>query len=389
MIIEQANAAPADSEAPGHLGVAPQRARIHPFRFTGSASEYFRIWIVSMLLTIVTLGGYGPWAKVRKRRYLYGHTWVAGTNFDFHGDPRAIFRGRLIALVALGGYTALGYVAPTLATVLLVVLAPLGPLVILRSMRFVSANSSFRNLRFAFHGPYRDAARAIGPLLLWPLLVLLQSDDLGAPGELSWAAIAWGFAPLIGFAALHPWMMWSRWGLRIGGTAYGTEAFRSGASLRSFYGIYAQAVAVAIACLIPAMMGTSSLFALREVAGMSWLFLLAIVPWLLLAVAVMAFTRARVGNLVLGRTQIGTHIRLRSELKALTLMRMYLVNTVAVTASLGCLVPWAVVRTARYRATTLSLAVDGSLDDVLAGIVQPASATGDELAGLFDFELSL
>jgi len=38
---------------------------------------------------------------------------------------------------------------------------------------------------------------------------------------------------------------------------------------------------------------------------------------------------------------------------------------------------------------TLSLAVDGSLDDMLAGVVQPASAAGDELAGLFDFELSL
>ena len=36
-------------------------------RFTGSGSEYFKIWIVNVLLTIITLGMYYPWAKVRNR----------------------------------------------------------------------------------------------------------------------------------------------------------------------------------------------------------------------------------------------------------------------------------------------------------------------------------
>ena len=31
--------------------------------FTGSGSEYFRIWIVNLLLMFVTLGIYFPWAK--------------------------------------------------------------------------------------------------------------------------------------------------------------------------------------------------------------------------------------------------------------------------------------------------------------------------------------
>ena len=39
--------------------------------FTGSGSEYFRIWIVNLLLTLVTLGLYYPWAKVRRLRYFY------------------------------------------------------------------------------------------------------------------------------------------------------------------------------------------------------------------------------------------------------------------------------------------------------------------------------
>ncbi|MDH4174015.1 MAG: YjgN family protein, partial [Betaproteobacteria bacterium] len=36
--------------------------------FTGSAREYFRIWIVNLFFTLITLGIYSAWAKVRKKR---------------------------------------------------------------------------------------------------------------------------------------------------------------------------------------------------------------------------------------------------------------------------------------------------------------------------------
>ena len=44
------------------------------FSFTGNASEYFGIWIVNLLLSIVTFGIYTAWAKVRRLRYFYGNT---------------------------------------------------------------------------------------------------------------------------------------------------------------------------------------------------------------------------------------------------------------------------------------------------------------------------
>ena len=58
-----------------------QMSREH-FTFTGTAREYFGIWIVNVLLTIITLGVYSAWAKVRRQRYFYGNTWLAGANFD-------------------------------------------------------------------------------------------------------------------------------------------------------------------------------------------------------------------------------------------------------------------------------------------------------------------
>ena len=53
--------------------------RTAAIQFTGSGSEYFKIWIVNVLLTIVTLGIYSAWAKVRRLRYFYNNTRFAGS----------------------------------------------------------------------------------------------------------------------------------------------------------------------------------------------------------------------------------------------------------------------------------------------------------------------
>ncbi len=40
----------------------------HPVRFHGKSGEYFAIWLVNALLTVITLGIYSAWATVRRRR---------------------------------------------------------------------------------------------------------------------------------------------------------------------------------------------------------------------------------------------------------------------------------------------------------------------------------
>src|SRR5277367_71111 len=77
-----------------------------PVHFTGRGAEYFGIWIVNLLLTIVTLGIYSAWAKVRRLQYFYRHTEVAASSFDFHGSPTRILIGRVIALGMLLAYQA-------------------------------------------------------------------------------------------------------------------------------------------------------------------------------------------------------------------------------------------------------------------------------------------
>ena len=59
--------------------------------FGGSGFEYFKIWIVNILLTILTLGLYYPWAKVRKNRYFYGNTSLDERNFEYHATGKQLF----------------------------------------------------------------------------------------------------------------------------------------------------------------------------------------------------------------------------------------------------------------------------------------------------------
>ena len=82
-------------------GPAPQAPRTYapePLRFTGSGGEYFGIWIVNLLLTILTIGIYSAWGKVRKKGYLYAHTRLAGDGFEFRASPLAVLKGRCMAV---------------------------------------------------------------------------------------------------------------------------------------------------------------------------------------------------------------------------------------------------------------------------------------------------
>src|SRR6185436_19796655 len=128
--------------APPSPAIAPAAA--YAFGFTGRAPDYFRIWIVNLLLTLVTLGLWSPWAKVRKRRYLYGHTWLGDANFEYHADPVAILRGRLIAAGAAFLYWVINTLLPEAAPWLLALLLCGAPWIIARSLTFNASRSSHR-----------------------------------------------------------------------------------------------------------------------------------------------------------------------------------------------------------------------------------------------------
>jgi uncharacterized protein DUF898 len=100
--------------------------RYEPFRFTGTGGEYFRIWIVNVMLSVVTLGIYSAWAKVRRLQYFYRHTRISSTSFDYHGKPLALLKGRILASCLFGGYYAASAISPAAGVVAFAMLAARG-----------------------------------------------------------------------------------------------------------------------------------------------------------------------------------------------------------------------------------------------------------------------
>lgn len=146
---------------------AGQAGGFHRVTFTGKASEYFGIWIVNVLLTILTIGIYSAWAKVRRNRYFFGNTVLLGRSFEYHAKGLQILIGRLIVLGAFVVLNVIAAVVPILVLLpTLVVLIAL-PWLVAKGLRFSARVTSYRNVRFDFVGGAGGAFKAfiLGGLL--------------------------------------------------------------------------------------------------------------------------------------------------------------------------------------------------------------------------------
>src|SRR5512133_897129 len=115
----------------------------HALEFRGSAAEYFRIWIVNLALTLVTLGIYSAWAKVRRLKYLHGQTYLAGSSFGYHGEPKQILKGRAIASLLVLVYVTLGQVNPLAGAIAGLVLTAALPWLVVKAMKFRTRMTSW------------------------------------------------------------------------------------------------------------------------------------------------------------------------------------------------------------------------------------------------------
>lgn len=359
--IEAGSPAPVAHEPP-----SPIETR-HPFEFRGGATEYFRIWIVNLALTVVTLGIYSAWAKVRRLKYLHGHTVLDGSAFGYHADPRKILKGRAIAFVLLLAYSVAGQAHPIAGVVAGLVLGLAMPWLVVKSLKFRMRMTSWRGVRFDFR------------------------EDFGAAYRVY---LGWGALAVLSLGLLAPVFVRKLNKFVVDHASFGTTRFECDPSLRSIYVASLKAVLVLLA-LGGLAFGlafwlektvaediTPSLLALPLTFVM---FALLIAAYL----ASYAIFQAGVSNAVYGSTRLGPH-RLHSRLRGLPLTWLYVSNTLAIVASLGLLVPWAAIRTLRYRLDTLALTAGGSLDDLVASeaAVSP-SATGEEVADFFDVDFGL
>jgi uncharacterized membrane protein YjgN (DUF898 family) len=352
---------PAGDHAPGPAFVPPPQERELRFEFKGSAKEYFRIWIVNTLLTIVTLGIYSAWAKVRTKQYFYRHTFVDGTSFEYLADPLKVLKGRIIAAVALGLlFGSQHYSLPLyLCTVAVFVLAT--PWVLVKALAFNARNSAYRNIRFAFTGRTGEAyGLYLGMLLLY--------------------VVTCGLA--------YPYVQWRMTSFAVTRHLYGDLRLWWESKPRGYYFAYLLGLLLMLPAYAIMMAITFASVGDKHdpaAAQRAMLPALAIVyPALLAATAVV---RARLANLLYGGIRLGPHW-LTCHQRGRDLVVLYLVNLVAVVCSLGLLIPWAKVRVARYTASNLRLFAVGPIHAEKLLDDEPG-ATGVGLADLGDFDIGI
>lgn len=178
------------------------------FTFTGSWLGYYRVWLVGLVLTVLTLGLYSPWARIRTKRYLYAHTRLGDDGFGYHANPWSILAGNLLMVVVLVAWVFSGLIHPLAPVALPGLGVLLIPWVMSRALRFNARATSWRGLRFGFAG--------------------------GGWGSL-WVH---GILPLLSIGVLWPLCSRARRRWLINHLHYGDTPFRFDASVAALYGIY-------------------------------------------------------------------------------------------------------------------------------------------------------
>ncbi|MGI6851162.1 YjgN family protein [Mesorhizobium sp. 1B3] len=345
------------------------------FTFNGSASEYFGIWIVNVLLTILTLGIYSAWAKVRRQRYFYGNTVLAGATFDYHASPKQILFGRFIVVFLLILYNVLTTVAPLAGIVVSLGFVFAIPWFVMRGLRFSARVTSYRNVRFDFNGGYGRALLAyiVGPILAFVSLGIL--------------------APLA-----SSWM----WRYTLGNVRYGDRPVRCEPALGKFYGqwwlpalllglgLVALVVAVLLVAFVDWLATTDTEFAGALAGAIIESIFISLLPTaLILALILVArlVYQAGIRNVAFNATVIDDRHRLVSSIHRGRFTWISASNLAATIATLGLARPWAAVRMARYLATTTALDAGGSLEDYSSTLADTGSAVGSEYMDIegFDF----
>ena len=457
-----------------------------PIIFEGKFSEYFGIWIVNLLLSLVTFGVYSAWAKVRRKKYFYNNTLIDNVGFDYHAKPISILKGRLIAVALL----VVAAINPILQSLVFLIIFIFLPWLVVRGSIFNARNSSHRGLRFDFVGTVSQAVRVFIGLPLLTMITLglaapyvsheknqfLMNNHRFGLSQFDMKRVVKQFykvylilivVPLIGILAA------------IAIPAYKSYVYRAKAAeanhveisipnVQAFVAINTQpkmllaanevdkseklervysenATDIATDAPQPVPVAEPATDAMtkppvepqleqaiqdelnenidmqekmseQELATratemaqedaaekpmsaeqkmLQWMqnpslllfMLLAALVYLLFIFGFLGYLQARIGNLIWNNTTLDK-LSFKSSLRARDFAWLYFTNIVAIMLTFGLATPWAQIRMARYRASKLQIVGDVDFDQFVGDKKAEVKATGEEIAEMFDVDLS-
>jgi uncharacterized membrane protein YjgN (DUF898 family) len=366
-------------------------------RFTGSGSEYFKIWIVNILLTIITLGFYYPWAKVRNRRYFYANTHLADRNFEYHATGKQLLLGFIIGLFFFGLYTFVTQVAPQLAGIFILLLMVIMPWLIWRSLMFNMKVTSFSNVHFSFKGTLKRAYMVylgypfLGYLLLIAVAVVvsilgpsLESIDKNI---LIIAGIIFAVILMVGYLYFFALVKQKAKEYTINNSYYGQGKFSTNLELRKFMSIYAKAFGVVLLPFI--ILGATLSPILSGVENLEVMFFIAYIGFFIIMFLVMAYVVSRERAYVYANTLLDNKIAMASTLSARALAMVMITNLLMVVFTLGLATPWAKVRMARLMLNNTQVDTSVGFDEYITQQQNSVGAIGEEIGEAFDVDMDI
>ncbi len=336
-----------------------------PIEFTGTAGEYWGIFITNLLLSIVTLGVYSAWAKVRRKRYFLNSTQIDGISLNYHATGMQLFKGRLIAFTVIVISSILSnYFILEAGLIISVLFLFLVPWVLNRSMRFNARVTSWRNVRLNWRGTYwrsfavmwlatPSAVLSLGILVpfisRWINQYYVRRYSFGVTSFQEWTAIG----PFVkAFLLTVPFMIIS--GLTVVGVLTGVmyEITNFGHWL------------------------TGNIVFLVFGAG-------------IILIAAYIWYRTMCRNIVVRSLALGDAVKFHSNLKPYEVVWIQMTNFLASVLSLGLLIPWAQIRIYRYLCNNTSYAFVRSADEFIDEEQRKMSSFGEEFAELEGVDFSL
>lgn len=414
---------PSDSATGPMSTFLPQNIEAHPLEFTGSGGEYFRVWIVNVLLSIVTLGFYTPWARRRTAQYFYSHTLVAGSPLEFTAQQRKMVMGFVLLMLITLAYNIAANTGQDAAVGLLLLTgAALSPLIWGSAMRFRLGATRWRGLRLQFTASWKEVYLASWPLfalaLVWfgvffglqllsPELadVLQEVEEEAARPKMPPFTAAMGALLLLGLVLTVLCFIrleYNYKSLLVLKTQVGAEKGRWKPVYMDFVKVWLATVAVFVLCvvgfsvLIGVLAGSSIALVASQSSRMGlWMFVVIMVSivagifMLILASApARAYREARMFQLMWNNIGVSHVARFKCHLQSGRYVGLRIKNMLLTLLTLGLYRPFARVSEYRMKLESVTLHVKGGVEQVAGAMVrQQKGGLGDALADAAGLDL--
>lgn len=383
----------------------------YPVEFSGTGGEYFRVWIVNLLLNVVTLGLYTPVARRRTARWFYGHTRVAGNPLEFTAPQGKMVIGFLLLVLLYVAFQVAAETGQTATTALMMLGgAALAPYFWGGAMRFRLNSTRWRGIRLQFTAGWLEIYRAAWPLfviaLVWTCATTFLSQMAGTdargrptlpPAAPAIAIVVLSFVLTVACAMR---LEFNARSLLVRRGRIGGQDGRWKPVFSDFVRIWLATIGVfLVGVLVAMLLGVAlvggSFAALRPRQSGGFGFMLAMLGFALVAFFLLllasgparAYREARVFRLTWSNIGVSQLARFKSKLRVRSYVLLRVRNLALTLLTLGFFRPFALVSEYRMKCESVTLHVKGSLDQLAGQLAREEEGLGDAIAAAAGLDL--